>query len=238
MYTIKSVGVSLVKIEGYQLENTNTVCPYLENKIFTSKNLIVNSIDNEGLESLLENGYRHFGTYFFKPECFLCNKCRPIRIPVDSFNLSRSDKRVINKNKMFSVNIIDKSESYTEYYNLYCEHKKRFKDKSEESYDNWISSFFADQSFNKILEIKDRDNLVAVTHLDVTKNIISAVYCYWNKNYGAYSPGKFSILSGIEKAKKMNIKYYYLGYYIKENVHMSYKKHYQPNQILVDDEWK
>ena len=227
-----------MKIEGYQLENTITVCPYLENKIFTSENLIVNYIDNEGLEYLLENGYRHFGTYFFKPECSLCKECKPIRIPVDSFDFSRSDKRVINKNKMFSVNIIDKSKCYTEYFNLYLEHKKRFKDKSEESYDNWISSFLSDQSFNKILEIKDRDKLVAVTHLDVTKNIISAVYCYWNKNYGAYSPGKFSILSGIQKAKKMNIKYYYLGYYIKENVHMSYKKHYQPNQILEDDEWK
>ena len=97
MYTIKLEGVLLVRIEGYQLKNTNTVCPYLENKIFTSKNLIVNHIDNEGLESLLENGYRHFGTYFFKPECSQCNECRPIRIPVADFNFSRSDKRVINQ---------------------------------------------------------------------------------------------------------------------------------------------
>ena len=226
-----------MRIEGYQLDNTDTVCPYLDSRIFTSKNLIVSFIDNAGLETLLGKGYRHFGTYFFKPECKFCKECRPIRIAVDSFIFSKSEKRVLNKSRLFSVKIIDKPVESIEYFNLYKEHKKRFKDKAEESYDDWAGSFFANQKFNKILEVKDRDILVAVTHLDITENIISAVYCYWNKSYKAYSPGKFSILSGIEKAMEMNIKYYYLGYYIKDNVHMSYKNNYKPNQILVDDQW-
>ncbi|MCK5153547.1 MAG: arginyltransferase [Spirochaetales bacterium] len=227
-----------MKIEGYQLEKTDTNCPYLENRIFTSNNLILNSFDEEGLETLLSKGYRHFGEYFYRPECNRCTECHPIRIPVKLFNFSRSEKRVITKNAHFTVIIIDKPVADKSYFNLYKDHKKRFKEKDVETYDNWISSFFSKFDSNKLMEIKDGDILVGVTHLDVTSSIVSAVYCYWNEKYAFYSPGKFSILKGIQYAIETGAEYYYLGYYIKDNKHMSYKANYRPNQILEGGAWK
>jgi len=226
-----------VKIEGYQLENTDTDCPYLDNRIFTSSNLIINSIDDEGLETLLETGYRHFGEYFFRPECNLCNECYPIRVRVKDFTFSRSERRVLNKNIHFTVKFIEKPVADISYFNLYQDHKKRFRESAVESYENWISSFFSNFNTNYLLEIKDGDILVGVTHLDVTSKIVSAVYCYWNEKYSFYSPGKFSILKGIQYAIEIGAEYYYLGYYIKDNKHMSYKANYKPNQILKDGAW-
>jgi len=227
-----------VKIEGYQLESTDTNCPYLENCIFTSDNLIINSIDEEGLETLLQTGYRHFGEYFFRPQCNSCKECRAIRVSVRDFNFSRSERRVLKNNKHFIVKFIDKPAPDMTYFSLYKDHKNRFKEKETESYDNWVSSFFSVQPFNKLLEVWDGKILVAVTHLDVTSKIISAVYCYWNESYASYSPGKFSILRGIELAIDTGVEFYYLGYYIKNNRHMAYKANYKPNEILEDGVWK
>ncbi len=225
-------------VEGYHLEPTETKCPYLENRIFNSNNLIINSIDEDGLAAMLETGYRHFGAYFFRPECPGCGECRPIRIPLRDFSLSRSEKRVLKRSAHFKVLFIDKPVPDIDKFNLYNEHKKRFGEADAESYGNWKSSFFSDQSFNHIIEIRDVYKLVAVIHLDVTGKIVSAVYCYWNEAYASFSPGKLSILKGIQMAKDAGAEYYYLGYYIKDNKHMSYKVNYKPNQILEDEEWQ
>lgn len=225
-------------VEGYHLEQTETKCSYLENRLFTSNNLIINVIDEEGIEVMLEAGYRHFGAYFFKPECTNCHECRPIRIPLKDFMFSRSQKRVLNGAAQFKVVFIDDPLPDMNKYNLYKEHKKRFNEVDTESYENWENSFFSDQSFNQIMEIKDGDKLVAVTHLDVTGRIISAVYCYWNEAYASFSPGKLSILRGLQEAIEKGAEYYYLGYYIKDNKHMSYKVNFRPNQILEDGVWQ
>jgi len=227
-----------VKIEGYQLEKTDSNCPYLDNRIFTSNNLIISSIDEQGLEALVETGYRHFGEYFFRPECGTCKECLSIRVPVNRFDFSRSEKRVLKKNAQFTVKFIEKPVADENYFTLYKDHKKRFKESDFESYDNWTSSFFSKFNTNYLMEIKDGDTLVAITHLDVTSSIVSAVYCYWNENYSFYSPGKFSILKGIQYAMGIGAEYYYLGYYVKNNRHMSYKINYKPNQILNDGIWQ
>ena len=224
-------------VEGYQLEHTETKCPYLENRIFTSNNMIINNIDEEGIAALLEAGYRHFGAYFFRPECFSCNECRPIRIPVKNFRFSGSERRVLQKAAHLKVILIDNPLPDLIKFDLYRAHKKRFKEADLESYDNWESSFFSNQSFNKIMEIREGNKLVAVTHLDVTEKIFSAVYCYWDETYASFSPGKLSILKGLQMAMETGIEYYYLGYYIKDNRHMSYKANYKPNQILKNGEW-
>jgi len=227
-----------LQIEGYQLEKTDSNCPYLEDRLFSSKNFIINLIDEEGLESLLGSGYRHFGEYFFKPQCNDCNECRPIRVPVKDFLFSRSEKRVINKNNKFIIKFIEKPVPNLSYFNLYKEHKRRFKEQEVESYENWVSSFFSNFKSNHLMEIRDGEILVGVTHLDVTSKIVSAVYCYWNENYSSYSPGKFSILKGIQYAVEIGAEYYYLGYYIKDNKHMSYKANYKPYQLLKDGVWQ
>jgi leucyl-tRNA---protein transferase len=227
-----------MEINGYHLEKTKTQCPYLDNRIFISENLILNSIDEEGLEFLLESGYRHFGEYFFRPQCLECRECQAIRVPVNEFNFSQSERRVLKNNIHFKVKLIDKPVPDRDYYNLYQDHKKRFRQNETESYENWISSFFSVLPFNKLLEIRNEDTLVSVSHLDVTEKIISAVYCYWNELYSSYSPGKYSILKGIQLAKNTGAEYYYLGYYIKGNKHMSYKIDYKPNQILKDGVWQ
>lgn len=222
-----------MSIKGVLLQPVKEQCPYLEDNISITENMIVREIDNADLEMLLSIGYRHFGDIFFRPMCGVCRSCIPIRIPVQRFSLSKSIQRLYNRNKHFRVTIEEPVPS-EESFELYIQHKKRFKIQFHESYDLYVRSFFQphDFTFNRVLAVRDGDRLVALTHLDVTENAMSAIYCYFDEHYKKYSPGKFSVYKELEIAAALGIKWLYLGYYVPGNRHMKYKIDFKPNQLM------
>jgi arginine-tRNA-protein transferase len=76
---------------------------------------------------------------------------------------------------------------------------------------------------------------VAVSHLDVTKNALSAVYCYYDDSYTRESLGTFAINREVEIGRERGASFLYLGYYIAENQHMSYKGRFHPSQVLLQE---
>ena len=54
-------------------------------------------------------------------------------------------------------------------------------------------------------------------------------------DYGKLSPGTISVIKEIEHAQSLGLKYYYLGYYIKDNHSMSYKGRFFPQELY---DWK
>ncbi len=230
-------------INGFSLGESETPCPYLQGRVFTSENYLIDELSEQDIDLFLERGYRHFGRYFFRPVCTGCGRCLPIRIILDNYRLSRNARRLFRKNSSLDVSLNSNPEAAGEYYRLYRNHKKRFpKDLGEEEeksgdegYSQFTESFFYNFSFSKTMEIRDGEKLVAVTHLDVGQESVSAIYCYYDTGYLSLSPGRFSIYRGIEMAKELGKKYYYLGYYIEDNPHMSYKGAYKPNEVLLKE---
>lgn len=84
---------------------------------------------------------------------------------------------------------------------------------------------------NEILYFRDQ-KLIAVDLIDYLDDGISAVYCYYDPDYNAYSPGVFSLIKEIEFAKNRELKWIYLGYYVDQCDSLNYKIAYTPNQIL------
>ncbi len=224
-------------LAGYSLGETETPCPYIRGEIFRSENYIFDRVDPENIDALLERGYRHFGKYFFRPVCTACHRCLPIRIPVSRYEFSRSAKQLLRRNADLQVEYIDKPEASRERYDLYRKHKKRFPEMSNDndSYENFAESFFSNFPFSMVLEIRDKDRLVAVTHLDEGTDALSAIYCYYDTDYLSMSPGRYSLYQSLLRARKTGKSYFYLGYYIEENSHMSYKGKYRPNEILLEE---
>ncbi|MCW8994194.1 MAG: arginyltransferase, partial [Psychromonas sp.] len=54
---------------------------------------------------LLENGFRRSGEQLYRPHCAQCQACQSLRIPIKKFQKSRSQKRLLNKNKQFQIAI-------------------------------------------------------------------------------------------------------------------------------------
>lgn len=223
-----------MSIIGVLLLPVREQCPYLEDKISISESMLISEIDDDDLNYLLSLGFRHFGEIFFRPMCGSCRSCIPMRISVRQFSPSKSVRRLYNRNKNFKVTL-EKPVPSKETFELYKQHKKRFKLQFNESYELYVKSFFypPEFNFNRVLAVRDGSRLVALTHLDVTTNAMSAIYCYFDENYNRFSPGKFSVYKEIEIAAELGIRWLYLGYYVPRNRHMQYKIQFKPNQIMT-----
>ncbi|MCK4765616.1 MAG: arginyltransferase, partial [Candidatus Aminicenantes bacterium] len=228
-----------MSIKGILLHPIKEECPYIEGRIAINENILIKEIDDPDLELLLSLGFRHFGEIFFRPMCGPCHSCVPIRIPVQRFSPSKSVRRLFNRGKNLSIKL-EKPSPSPEAFNLYKQHKKRFARNYPESYDVYVKSFFHPPQFkfNRMLAIRDGDRLVALSHLDVTADAMSAIYCYFDEAYSRFSPGKLAVYKEIEIAKEMGIRWLYLGYYVRENRHMAYKVDFRPNQLMVgNNKW-
>ena len=90
----------------------------------------------------------------------------------------------------------------------------------------------------KIVEYRDEKNILnGVMLIDYQNDGLSAVYSFYNPKYKKYGLGNYMILKLIDVAKNMNLKYVYLGYYIKNVEGMNYKKRFTPGEIYQDGKW-
>ncbi|MGE5339895.1 MAG: arginyltransferase [Candidatus Omnitrophota bacterium] len=226
--------IDKMSIKGFFLQPVIDECPYLKGVISINENCVVHELDDQDLETLLSFGFRHFGEVFFRPICAHCQCCVSIRVPVRTFSPGPSVRRLFKRNAAF-VTTLETLTPSPETFELYKRHRKRFPRQSgfSESYESYKTSFFHPFGFNRMLTVRDNEKLVAVSHLDVTANAMSAVYCYYDDTYNRFSPGKFAIYKEIELAKEMGIQWLYLGYYIAKNRHTNYKINIKPNQIMT-----
>src|SRR5439155_2016887 len=81
------------------------------------------------------------------------------------------------------------------------------------------------------------DHLVAVAIADAGRESLSAVYCFYDPAFRLLSLGTYSILRQIALCRATNRRYLYLGFFIAESPHMSYKARFRPHQRLISGEW-
>jgi arginine-tRNA-protein transferase len=80
----------------------------------------------------------------------------------------------------------------------------------------------------------DGDRLVGVSLMDRVPDAISLIYFFYDPEWRALSPGRFSVLNQLLYAKAEGLRYAYLGYWIEECQSMQYKGRFQPREILRD----
>src|SRR5690349_1990254 len=94
------------------------------------------------MDLLWAEGWRHFGTYFFRystaeNDGALCHVL-PLRLRLAGFNLSRSQQRVLKKNRDVEVVIRDAFID-TAKEALFLRHRERFKQNVPESIHDFMS---------------------------------------------------------------------------------------------------
>jgi leucyl-tRNA---protein transferase len=79
--------------------------------------------------------------------------------------------------------------------------------------------------------------LLAVALTDVLSDGLSMVYSFFDPDADSRSLGTFMILDHIERAKRLNVPYVYLGYWVRGSRKMDYKSRFLPQQRLTPDGW-
>ena len=82
--------------------------------------------------------------------------------------------------------------------------------------------------------------LIAVGVLDVLPHALSSKYFFWDSDYAALAPGKFSALKEAEWVQRAAqtcpaLHYYYMGFYIHSCHKMRYKADYHPSDLLCPE---
>jgi len=219
-----------MKLLSEPLVSEESDCPYIPGKKWRFSYFFATDVNAEELDYILSRGWRKFGVYYFKPVCRNCKDCIPIRIDTAAFKPSKSQRRVLKKCSGIHVEFRD-LEYRDEIYELYRVHSEsRFDRESNE--EDFRSSFYTRSCPAIQSEYYFDTKLMAVGFLDVSTEAMSSVYFIYHSDFLNYSPGTYSVLKEISYAGSIGLKYYYLGYYIRENSRMAYKNGFHMNQKM------
>ncbi|ASM37105.1 MAG: arginyltransferase [Campylobacter sputorum] len=214
-------------------------CPYLEAKASRSAYKYVFDASFDLNSTLTQHGYRRFGRYYSKPICENCNECVSIRIDAKNFNFTKSAKKAIKRNKntlsYISAPLCDDEHLrlYSKYH-MYMSSKKDWKF-YELSYQKYYELYVDGAGeFGKEISYYDGEKLICVDLIDFINDGISSIYCYYDPDYSWYSLGKFSLLRQIILAKVNNLRWIYLGFYVKDCPSLAYKGEYTPFESLKE----
>lgn len=199
----------------------------------------------EHYSALIQAGFRRSGEQIYRPHCAQCNKCESIRVQVADFVPSKSQKRILNKNKDVTCRMVEYGSEYfltqrENYYELYSEYiNERHQDGSmyppqESQFNDFIHSQW---QAPLLLEAKLGDEVIAIAVTDKTETGFSAFYTFFNPHLAARSVGTLMILKQIEFCQTFNLPYLYLGYQIDECRKMNYKNAFTPNQRFNGEFW-
>lgn len=215
-------------------------CPYVRGRTARFSGFDCDRPLPEGLyDSLMQVNFRRNGSVVYRPSCRNCSDCRMIRIPVDAFRPNRSQERCRKTNRDLSVALepavpTDEKHALYERY-LEARHSSEAPDDDamDGSRDEFESFLYTSCVNTEDLVFRDRaGKLLAVSVLDREPRSLSAVYCYYDPDESARrSLGTFNILTLVEEARRRELEYVYLGYWLGDSRKMSYKAAFRPSEI-------
>jgi len=212
-------------------------CGYLSNKLATTLFIEPETPKTASLyDNLSQQGFRRSGGDIYRPDCYGCNACIPVRIPVQKFVPRRSQRRVWQKNYDLTVSAVPASFK-SEHFNLYRRYlsSRHLDNPNPNTYTQFLICSWARTKF---YEFRLNKKLVAVAVIDHLKHGLSAMYTFFDPDYPARSLGVYAILWQIEETKRLNLDWLYLGYWIKDCKKMNYKTEYQPLEYYYREKWQ
>ena len=216
-------------------EANNGDCPYLENRKWHSHLFKTNNLDTSIYESLIDYGFRRSGTLFYRNNCPDCQECVSLRVLVNAFKPSRSQKRVWKKNNDITVTrhpVEFDQETYALYarYSLW-KHDSRT---TETSFDDFLIKSAVDTI---MMKYHLGSELAGVGWVDILPHSVSSVYYAFHPDFSKRSLGVFSVMKEIELARLLNKPLLHMGFWVNNCSSMDYKQHYRPYELLINSRW-
>jgi len=219
-----------------------TPCPYLEGrmerKLFTQlagKN--AQTLHN----GLAQQGFRRSQNILYRPSCIDCAACLSVRIDVGKFIPSKSQRRILRKNKHLTDHKTHPRVTL-EHYRLFSDYiAERHSGGGMSDMDRYEFGAMIEESpvDSLLIEYRDHDDetLIAASMTDVLQDGLSMVYSYFAPNHSNQSPGTYMILNHIDFAQKTGLPYVYLGYWIPGSKKMEYKSNFSNLEIFIGGQW-
>lgn len=257
------LDLSIESLEGQlYLGHISGPCSYLDDR---ESSLMF--LDGRGIGQLyrlmLDRGYRRHGNHLYRPDCGACSECQVLRVPTESFQPTRSQRRVWKQGQKsfrheirqpaYTAEKLAMYERYLEFQHARPPQAPGLSDQSVSSEspgdgeqsltENSYREFFVDSFLGagtSELQLYFEDRLIGVAILDRAGDALSAVYFYFDPEFARLSPGTYAILLELELAREWGLKWFYPGYFIRDCPAMSYKQNFGPHELRVPGQpnWK
>lgn len=224
-------------LEMFRFQMPPDACSYLPQERSSLEYRVLAYITDHAYQEMLMRGWRRHGRNFFRPACPRCQKCRSLRLDVNTFHPTKSQRRAMKKNALVRLEVTEPAVT-KEHLRLYNDWHADMHLRSGWRDDQIDEATYRDVflagnwPFSKEFRYYREDHLIGVGLVDVLPDALSSVYFYHDPSWRPLSPGTFTVQKEIEYAQKTGRRHLYLGYWIAECQSMAYKSRFGPHEIL------
>lgn len=217
-------------------------CPYLDGR--TERRMVTELMGADAADlndRLSLAGFRRSHTIAYTPVCDGCQACVSVRVPVKAFTPGRTQRRIANRNADLHAEVRAPVATREQYalFKAYIDTRHGDGDMALMGENDYRALVEETPVRSNLVEFRDHGGrLVAGCLVDKLCDGLSAVYSFFEPDQPNRSLGTYVVLWLIEEARRQNLDYVYLGYWVQGSPKMDYKRNFRPLEGYTPGGWK
>ncbi len=215
-------------------------CPYLEGRTEQRIVALLDDLGPQALDFLTPAGFRRSQRFLYRPRCPGCESCVSVRIPVERFRWTRSFRKIRARNRDLVADVGPPRAIPEEYalFRRYLEARHDDGGMHGMRFDEYREMIEEAAPGTRLIRFRDGSGeLRAASLTDQVSDGLSGVYKFFDPSEPRRSLGTHVVLWHVEQARRLGLRYVYLGYWISGCRKMEYKARFRPLERLVGSTW-